>query len=87
MNLEPSKDKKVKASVALPGTITRHFSFISIQNWEMRGTIEFQMNIKEDIFNFSLEKSKGKLTNMISRKRKKTKTKTKTRSKEKWNVL
>lgn len=59
MNLEPSKDKKVKASVALPGTITRHFSFISIQNWQMRGTIEFQMNIKEDIFNFFTREKQG----------------------------
>lgn len=53
----------------------------------MRGIIEFQMNIKEDIFNFLLEKSKGKFINMISRKRKKIKIKIKIRSKEKWNVL
>lgn len=45
------------------------------------------MNIKEDIFNFLLEKSKGKFINMISRKRKKIKIKIKIRSKEKWNVL
>lgn len=65
-NLEPKKNSKMKTSMSMPYSITRHFTFIFIQKMADKNDNWVWDEYKEDIFNFSLEESRCKLNNTVN---------------------